>query len=146
MPRYIDADPFEVISYTKIPDGFIDSFDDGVCWLAEQIDKAPTVHFEGAYFTIPTQEDAEEFSEAFLASGEANQEWRDAMFEKLFEILSHYFNIGDSDTYELTRVKEAFALGTMKLDDFSEWDEENVADLASYIIEKLWAPKEDDVE
>lgn len=146
MPRFIDANLFEVISYTKIPDGYTDSFDDGVLWLAEQIDKAPTVHFEGSYFTIPTQEEADDFSEAYLAAGEANQEWRDNMFEKLFEILSRYFNIGDSDTYELTRMKEAFELGTMTFDDFSEWDEENVADLASYIIEKLWAPKEGDVE
>lgn len=41
--RPIDADQFELISYTKIPDGFTDSFDDGVCWLAEQIDAAPTI-------------------------------------------------------------------------------------------------------
>lgn len=41
--RLIDADPFELISYEGIPDGFSDSFDDGVAWLAEQIDAAPTM-------------------------------------------------------------------------------------------------------
>ena len=39
----IDADPFELISYEGIPDGFSDTFDDGVAWLAEQIDAAHTV-------------------------------------------------------------------------------------------------------
>lgn len=60
--------------------------------------------------------------------------------EKLINILSHYFNIGDSYTYELTRVKEAFELGTMGFDDFSEWDEENVSDLAEYIMKSLPEP------
>ena len=41
--RAIDADRFELISYEGIPDGYSDSFDDGVCWLAEQIDAAPTI-------------------------------------------------------------------------------------------------------
>lgn len=54
--------------------------------------------------------------------------------EKLIEILSKYFNIGDSDTYILTRVKEGFAVGTVTIDDFQEFDEENVADLADYLI------------
>ena len=57
--------------------------------------------------------------------------------DKLIEILSNYFNIGDSDTYQLTRVKEAFNVGTMTFDDFVEWEEENVVDLADYIIKKL---------
>lgn len=54
--------------------------------------------------------------------------------EKLIEILSKYFSIGDSDTYCLTRVKEGFAVGTVTIDDFVEWDEENIADLADYIL------------
>lgn len=57
--------------------------------------------------------------------------------EKLIDILSHYFQIGDSYTFELTRVKEAFELGTMSFEDFSEWDEENIADLADWILDKL---------
>lgn len=51
----------------------------------------------------------------------------------LKEILMRYFGIGDSYHFELTRVKEAFAVGAMKLDDFQEWTEENVDDLVDYI-------------
>ena len=60
--------------------------------------------------------------------------------ERLAEILSRYFQIGDSYTFELTRVKEAFSIGTMSFDDFSEWDDENVSDLAEYIMESLSEP------
>ena len=55
---------------------------------------------------------------------------------KLMSILSHYFSIGDSYTFELTRVKDAFEVGTMTFDDFQEWDENNIADLCDYIIEQ----------
>ena len=54
--------------------------------------------------------------------------------EKLIEILSEYFSIGDSDTYCLTRSKEGFVVGTVTVDDFQEFDEENVADLADHIL------------
>lgn len=54
--------------------------------------------------------------------------------EKLLEILRDYFNIGDSYTYELTRVKSAFPIGTIDLEDFQEWDEEKIENLAEYII------------
>ena len=54
--------------------------------------------------------------------------------EKLVEILAEYFNIGDSYAYNLTRVKSAFACGTVGLDDFEEFDDETVEDIASYLI------------
>ena len=54
--------------------------------------------------------------------------------EKLIEILSQYFTIGDSDEYSLIRDKSAFAIGTMSLDDFVEFDEEKVADIADYLF------------
>ena len=54
--------------------------------------------------------------------------------EELIKVLNDYFTIGDSDTYVLTRVKEGFALGTVTIDDFQEFDESNVADLADYVI------------
>lgn len=53
---------------------------------------------------------------------------------KLVELLSEYFDIGDSYAYNLTRVKSAFAWGTMGLDDFEEFDEETVADIADHLI------------
>lgn len=52
---------------------------------------------------------------------------------ELKEILMRYFDIGDSYHFELTRVKEAFEVGTMGFDDFQEWTEENVDDLVDYI-------------
>ena len=55
--------------------------------------------------------------------------------ERLIEILNKYFEVGDSDFYICNRVKEAFALGTMSLDDFSELDGENTADIADYLLE-----------
>ena len=54
--------------------------------------------------------------------------------EKLVELLAKYFDIGDSYAYNLTRVKSAFACGTMRFDDFEEFDEETVADIADYLI------------
>ena len=56
------------------------------------------------------------------------------MKEKLVELLAKYFDIGDSYAYNLTRVKSAFACGTMGFDDFEEFDEETVEDIASYLI------------
>lgn len=46
--RLIDADALDVIGYCDIPQGREDTFDDGVMWLAEQIDLLPTI--------IPTEE------------------------------------------------------------------------------------------
>ena len=54
--------------------------------------------------------------------------------EKLIELLSQYFTIGNSDEYSLLRDKSAFALGTMSLDDFVEFDEEKVADIADHLL------------
>ena len=55
----------------------------------------------------------------------------------LSRILMDYFTIGNSYTYELTRDKSAFGIGTMTFDDFNEWDEEQIADLTEYIIKRL---------
>jgi hypothetical protein len=54
--------------------------------------------------------------------------------EKLVELLAKYFNIGDSYAYNLKRVKSAFACGTMGIDDFEEFDEETVDDIADHLI------------
>ena len=58
--------------------------------------------------------------------------------ETLKNILKEYFSTGDSYTYELTRVKKAFAIGTMTFDDFVEWNEDNIEDLAQYIISHIF--------
>lgn len=56
----------------------------------------------------------------------------------LKQLLMQYFCVGsDCYTYELTRVKEAYELGTITLDDFVEWDEAQVDDLVSYIVDRV---------
>lgn len=60
--------------------------------------------------------------------------------DAVMQALNKYFSIGDSDTYELTRVKEAFYAGTMTLDDFEEWNEDNVSDLCDYLMKELFGP------
>lgn len=57
--------------------------------------------------------------------------------ENMMEALRKYFSIGNSYTYELTRVKSAFEVGTISLDDFEEWGEENISDLCDYLIQEL---------
>lgn len=54
--------------------------------------------------------------------------------EKLIEILAKYFDIGDSYAYNLTREKSAFSVGTMSLDDFEEFDEDTIEDIADYLL------------
>lgn len=60
--------------------------------------------------------------------------------EAVMQALNKYFSIGDSYTYELTRVKEAFYIGTMTLDDFEEWNEDNISDLCDYLMKEIFGP------
>lgn len=57
--------------------------------------------------------------------------------DKLRQLLTEYFNIGDSYAYWLTRVKEAFAYGTVTLDDFEEFTEESIDDIIEFIQKKM---------
>ena len=61
----------------------------------------------------------------------------DAFVSKLKDTLMGYFEIGDSYVYDLTRVKEAFQVGTMSLEDFVEWNEDNIDDLVRYILYQM---------
>lgn len=56
------------------------------------------------------------------------------MREKLIDILANYFRIGDSYHFILERTKEAFGVGTMTFEDFREYDEDDVAEIAEYLI------------
>ena len=56
------------------------------------------------------------------------------MKEKLMQILANYFDLSDTYAYNLTRDKTAFAVGTMSLDDFEEFDEDTISDIADYLI------------
>jgi len=57
--------------------------------------------------------------------------------EELVEILNQFFSIEDTDAYWLTRVKSAFDVGTVTIDDFEEFTNETIDELADFIIEKI---------
>lgn len=70
----------------------------------------------------------------------ANQlEIYESFFSKnLKEVLMKYFDINnDTYSYNLTRDKEAFNLGTMKLGDFEEFTEEIIDDIVDYINKNI---------
>lgn len=54
--------------------------------------------------------------------------------DKLKDLLMEYFTIGDSYSYNLTRVKSAFAVGTVSLEDFEEFDEDFIDDIVDYLL------------
>ena len=56
------------------------------------------------------------------------------MKDKLKDLLMEYFSIGNSYSYNLTRVKSAFAVGTISLEDFEEFDESFINDLVDYLL------------
>lgn len=53
---------------------------------------------------------------------------------KLKNLLMEYFSIGDSYSYNLTRVKSSFEVGTVSLEDFEEFDEEFIDDIVEYLL------------
>lgn len=62
--------------------------------------------------------------------------------EKLLKILEEYFGFSDSWEdgtyfYNLTRVKSAFSIGTVTIDDFTEIEHEQLEELADFIIEEF---------
>ncbi len=57
--------------------------------------------------------------------------------EKIAEAISKHVSIEDTYTYDLKRTKSAFEVGTMSLEDFEEWTDENVEDLAETIVDAL---------
>jgi hemerythrin-like domain-containing protein len=57
--------------------------------------------------------------------------------ETIAEAISKHVSLEDTYTYELKRAKSAFEVGTMSLEDFEEWSEENVNDLAKSIVNAL---------
>lgn len=60
--------------------------------------------------------------------------------EKLIKVLTDYFGLNNFDgsyTYELTRDKSGFEVDTVTLDDFEEFDIDQIEDLANYIIENI---------
>lgn len=65
---------------------------------------------------------------------------QETKIENLAQKLLDYFGFNDIDgtyIYNLTRVKSAFHIGTMTLDDFEEIDEEFIYELAEYIVSNI---------
>lgn len=79
------------------------------------------------------------FKERYVAKG-ISGEWHGVSItvDSIQDILNRYFDVpNDTYAYNLTRVKEAFEIGTMSLEDFVEFDEDTTRDLAEYLISKL---------
>lgn len=62
--------------------------------------------------------------------------------ENIKDKLMRYFSIGDSFAYNCTRVNTAWAVGTMSLEDFEQFTEENIDDIVDEIFddESGWIP------
>lgn len=64
--------------------------------------------------------------------------------EKVFQALLEYFCFNGEDgtyAYNLTRVKEGFVYGTVTIDDFEEFTEEQMEELAGFIVERCEKPE-----
>ena len=75
-----------------------------------------------------------------LLRGSTLEEFRNA----LIKYFGRWAGIGDSYIYDLTRVKEAFEIGTVSLEDFVEWDEERIEILVDEFIAWLHADVEEE--
>ena len=96
--------------------------------IRELLDEQPTVKPQlVATINIKKEEFKEMIDQKFAQSIELN-------YDFLKELLMEYFRIGvDCYTYNLTRDKSAFGCGTVKVDDFEEFDEEVIDDIINFI-------------
>jgi len=62
--------------------------------------------------------------------------------ETLIDCFSKWADVGDSYIFDLTRVKEAFSVGTMGLEDFQEWDEKRI----TLLLDELLKTFPEDIE
>lgn len=62
---------------------------------------------------------------------------KDDLRDALIDYFSAWADVGDSYIFDLTRVKESRAIGTMGLDDFEEWGEERVAEMVDDFLDWL---------
>lgn len=63
---------------------------------------------------------------------------KDDAIEFFKDFLYQWASVGDSYIYDLNRVKEAFYIGTMDFEDFVEWDEYRVGEVAEEIVDWLF--------
>lgn len=57
--------------------------------------------------------------------------------EKITKAITEHVNLEDTYTYKFTRVKSAFFVGTVDLEDFEEWSETDVDELTEAIVNAL---------
>lgn len=96
--------------------------------IRQLLDEQPTVKSPCiATINIKKEDIKEMIDQKFEDSIELN-------YDFLKELLMEYFRIGvDCYTYNLTRDKSAFECGTVKVDDFEEFDEEMIDDIINFI-------------
>lgn len=96
--------------------------------IRELLDEQPTVKpLCVATINIKKEEIKEMIDQKFAQSVELN-------YDFLKELLMEYFRIGvDCYSYNLTRDKSAFECGTVKVDDFEEFNEEVIDDIIDFI-------------
>lgn len=96
--------------------------------IRELLDEQPTVKPPCiATINIKKEEIKEMIDQKFEQSVELN-------YDFIKKLLMEYFRIGvDCYAYNLTRDKSAFECGTVKVDDFEEFDEETIDDIIKFI-------------
>lgn len=87
---------------------------------AEHIDRLLSAEFQGRLIELPQNTTFKEF---------------------LKKVLDDYFNITDTYAYNLIRVKEAFKVGTVSIEDFEEFSEETTRDISDYIVSAIEAER-----
>lgn len=96
--------------------------------IRQLLDEQPTVKPQlVATINIDKEEFKEMIDQKFAQSIELN-------YDFLKELLMEYFRIGvDCYTYNLTRDKSVFECGTVKVDNFEEFNEEVIDDIIDFI-------------
>lgn len=96
--------------------------------IRELLDEQPTVKpLCVATINIKKEEIKEMIDQKFEQSVELN-------YDFIKKLLMEYFRIGvDCYSYNLTRDKSAFECGTVKVDDFEEFNEEVIDDIIDFI-------------
>lgn len=94
--------------------------------IRQLLDEQPTVK-PPCVATINIEEIKEMIDQKFEQSVELN-------YDFIKKLLMEYFRIGvDCYSYNLTRDKSAFECGTVKVDDFEEFNEEVIDDIIDFI-------------
>lgn len=97
-------------------------------YVRDLLDEQPTVKQQCIATVKFEKEDIEELIEQKV------KESVELNYDYLKELLMEYFRIGvDCYAYNLTRDKSAFECGTIKVDDFDEFDEEVINDIIDFI-------------